>query len=56
MGCIAHKVLRREAPGGLIGGGERVETTVLDRESLGAFRQAFPAHLDADPFELGSLQ
>ena len=38
------------------GGGERVETTVLDRESLGAFRQAFPAHLDADPFELGSLQ
>jgi predicted amidohydrolase len=37
------------------GGGDRVETTVLDRESLTAFRAAFPAHLDADPFELGPL-
>ena len=34
------------------GGGERVETTVLDLESLTAWRQSFPAHLDADDFAL----
>lgn len=34
------------------GGGERADTAVLDRESLVAFRAAFPAHLDADEFEL----
>lgn len=37
------------------GGGERIETAVLDRVSLAAFRAAFPAHLDADSFELGPL-
>jgi hypothetical protein len=25
---------------------------VLDREALDSFRKSFPAHLDADPFEL----
>jgi predicted amidohydrolase len=34
------------------GGGDRVETAVLDLESLQSYRAAFPAHLDADRFEL----
>jgi predicted amidohydrolase len=34
------------------GGGDRVETAVLDMESLRAYRASFPAHLDADDFEL----
>jgi len=34
------------------GGGDRVETAVLDLESLQAYRTSFPAHLDADRFEL----
>lgn len=34
------------------GGGERVETAVLDLESLQAYRRSFPVHLDADRFEL----
>ena len=34
------------------GGGDRVETAVLDLESLQKFREAFPTHLDADRFEL----
>jgi predicted amidohydrolase len=34
------------------GGGERVETAVLDLESLQAYRQSFPAQLDADRFEI----
>lgn len=34
------------------GGGDRVETAVLDLESLRAYRTSFPAHLDADAFEL----
>lgn len=34
------------------GAGRRVETVVLDRESLEAWRRSFPAHLDADAFEL----
>jgi predicted amidohydrolase len=34
------------------GGGDRVETAVLDLESLQAYRQSFPAQLDADRFEL----
>jgi omega-amidase len=34
------------------GGGDRVETAVLDLESLNAYRASFPAHLDADGFEL----
>lgn len=34
------------------GSGDRVETTVLDLEALAGFRARFPAHLDADPFEL----
>jgi omega-amidase len=33
-------------------GGDFVETVVLDRESLATFRRDFPAHLDADDFEL----
>lgn len=33
-------------------GGDFVETAVLDRESLVAFRSDFPAHLDADDFTL----
>ncbi|HEX7374330.1 MAG TPA: amidohydrolase [Steroidobacteraceae bacterium] len=33
-------------------GGDFVETVVLDRESLDAFRRDFPAHLDADAFTL----
>jgi predicted amidohydrolase len=33
------------------GGGDRVETAVLDLESLRSHRQSFPAHLDADRFE-----
>jgi predicted amidohydrolase len=33
-------------------GGEFAETVVLDREALQAFRSSFPAHLDADDFEL----
>jgi len=36
------------------GGGDRVETAVLDLESLQAYRSSFPAHLDADRFELVS--
>jgi len=35
------------------GGGDRVETAVLDFESLRAYRESFPVHLDADRFELG---
>lgn len=35
--------------------GDFVETTVLDRESLEAFRRDFPAHLDADEFSLGGV-
>jgi predicted amidohydrolase len=35
------------------GGGDRVETAVLDLESLRAYRESFPAHLEADGFELG---
>ena len=34
------------------GGGDRVETAVLDLESLRSYRASFPAHLDADAFEL----
>jgi omega-amidase len=34
------------------GGGDRVETAVLDLESLQAYRQSFPAQLDADRFEI----
>ena len=34
------------------GGGDRVETAVLDLESLRSYRESFPAHLDADRFEL----
>lgn len=34
------------------GGGDRVETVVFDLESLRAYRESFPAHLDADRFEL----
>ena len=37
-----------------VGGGDRVETAVLDLESLRAYRRDFPAHLDADRFELVS--
>ncbi len=33
------------------GGGDRVETAVLDLESLRAYRRDFPAQLDADRFE-----
>jgi len=36
-------------------GGDFVETAVLDRESLDAFRRDFPAHLDADDFSLEGL-
>jgi predicted amidohydrolase len=36
------------------GGGDRVETAVLDLESLRAYRRDFPAQLDADRFELVS--
>ena len=35
------------------GGGDRVETAVHDLESLRAYRESFPVHLDADRFELG---
>jgi len=34
------------------GDGDRVETAVLDKASLDAYRSDFPAHLDADAFEL----
>jgi omega-amidase len=34
------------------GGGDRVETAVLDMESLRAHRVSFPADLDADSFEI----
>jgi omega-amidase len=34
------------------GGGDRVETAVLDLQSLRSYRESFPAHLDADAFEL----
>jgi omega-amidase len=34
------------------GGGDRVETAVLDLESLQGYRTSFPAHLDADRFDL----
>jgi omega-amidase len=34
------------------GGGDRAETAVLDMESLRSYRASFPAHLDADDFEL----
>jgi len=34
------------------GGGDRAETAVLDMESLRSYRESFPAHLDADGFEL----
>jgi predicted amidohydrolase len=39
-------------PLGSEGDGDRVETAVLDLESLQAWRRSFPAHLDADVFEL----
>jgi predicted amidohydrolase len=35
-----------------VGAGDRVETAVLDLESLHAYRRDFPAQLDADRFEL----
>jgi len=35
-------------------GGDFVETVVLDRESLLAFRASFPAHLDADDFTINA--
>ena len=41
-----------QALGGDHGGGDFVETVVLDREALQKFREKFPAHLDADDFEL----
>jgi len=34
------------------GGGDRVETAVLDLESLRSYREEFPAHLDADGFKI----
>lgn len=34
------------------GGGDRVETAVLDLESLHAYRESFPVHVDADRFEI----
>lgn len=34
------------------GGGDRVETVVLDLESLQSYRNSFPALLDADPYEI----
>jgi predicted amidohydrolase len=34
------------------GGGDRVETVVLDLESLRSYRDSFPSHLDADRFEI----
>ena len=34
------------------GGGDRVETAVLDLASLQSYRAIFPSHLDADRFEL----
>jgi predicted amidohydrolase len=34
------------------GGGDRVETVVLDLESLRAYRESFPALLDADRYEI----
>ena len=34
------------------GGGDRVETVVLDREALTGYRNSFPAHLDADRYSL----
>jgi omega-amidase len=34
------------------GGGDRVETAVLDLESLEGFRKSFPVHLDADGFDI----
>jgi predicted amidohydrolase len=34
------------------GGGDRVETAVLDLESLQKYREAFPAHLDADRYDI----
>ena len=34
------------------GGGDRVETAVLDFESLQKHRGTFPAHLDADRYEI----
>jgi predicted amidohydrolase len=37
-----------------VGGGDRVETAVLDLETLRAYRRDFPAQLDADRFELVS--
>jgi omega-amidase len=40
------------ALGGDHGGGDFVETVVLDREALQKYREKFPAHLDADDFEL----
>lgn len=36
------------------GGGMHVETVTLGRRSLDAYREKFPAHLDADEFELRS--
>jgi len=39
-------------PLGSEGGGDRVETAVLDLESLQAYRRDFPAQRDADRFEL----
>jgi len=39
-------------PLGSEGDGDRVETAVLDLESLQAWRRSFPAHLDADDYDL----
>ena len=39
-------------PLGSEGEGDRVETAILDLESLHAWRRSFPAHLDADDFDL----
>jgi hypothetical protein len=37
-----------------LGGGPRVATVSLDLDSLRAWRDKFPAHLDADAFTLES--
>jgi predicted amidohydrolase len=49
---VAHDFLGQ--PLSSEGSGDRVETAVLDLESLRAFRRSFPAHLDADRFDLTS--
>ena len=52
---LPRRQRRRRLPGQPVSGegdGDGVETAVLDMESLQAFRARFPAHLDADEFEL----